>query len=1102
MKKLKVERFPNYGNKQKLRVMKITLLFLTACLIPVSAAIYSDNTRFTADAYASREGGVYHPVNETNQMYSLGFNLENAVSQSDLCATVEEKDLLYPAQGQQQTISGKVTDASGNPLPGVTVVVQGTTQGTVTDANGEYRLTNVPSDATLVFSFIGMRTVNVKVGTQTTINVTMEEEAIGLQEVVAIGYGTQKRISVTAAISNVNTEDLQASPNASIANSLAGRITGISTVQSSGQPGADDPDIYIRGISSLNTSRSRPLILVDGVEREFTQLDPNEIESISILKDASATAVYGVRGANGVIIVTTRRGSTGAPQIDFRASAGLQQPTRLPKFADSYTYATYYNLAQTNDDPNATLKFSEEAIEAFRTGSQPIIYPNTDWIDYILKPAAFITQDNLNISGGTENVRYFVSFGYYRQDGLFKTFDLSDEFNYVYNRYNYRANLDVDVTKTSTISLTLGGRSEVRNEPRQNEPQFSIWRNIYFAQPYRGIGIVDGKHIISSNRYISGEERDALNGYYGMGYFRDNRNVLNTDLELTQKLDFLTEGLSFKIKGSYNSIYNYTKTRNYYKTTYSANYLHDLDPTVPKDDMTIVYKGGEDDMVGYYSESSDKDRDWYLETSFNYARDFDVHHFTALALYNQSKYYYPSPYPDIPLGYVGLVGRITYDYDYKYLLDLNVGYNGSENFAPGKRFGFFPSASVGWVLSEEPFMQNIPFIDYLKIRASYGLVGNDQLGGARFLYLPDSYIPSGRNYSFGVNNPQYALGAYEGTIGNPDVTWEKSAKQNYGIELNMLDNRFKIVADVFFENRTDILTTRNTVPAVVAINLPAMNIGEVNNHGYELAVTWSDKIGDFSYSLNPNISFARNKIIYMDEVPPNEPYLEQTGHPVGQPFLYIFDGFWTEEDVANYNEFPDASYVPGPGDLRYKDLNNDGVINVDDQMPSGYPTYPEYVFGMNMDFSYKNFTLHMLWSGAAHVSRQMWGTFQRPFGPTHSFGLMQFMVDGAWTPEKGDDAYYPRFTFRGTENNVKPSDFWQQDASYLRLKNIELVYNFDTSGWLERIGVSKLRLYVNGYDLLTFDKLKKYYIDPENYPEENTNYPIMAMYNFGINITF
>lgn len=1012
---------------------------------------------------------------------------------------------------QQLTVRGNVTDATtGEAMPGVNIVVMGTTVGTMSDASGNFTLQVPNASVTLEFSFIGYARQDVPLGGRTTLSVALLSEAAQLSEVVVIGYGTQKKITVTGAIQSVRTEDLITSPNASVANTLAGKVTGLSTVQYSGQPGEDDPNTYIRGIGSLSTATSTPLILVDGVERSFTQMDPNEIESLTVLKDASATAVFGVRGANGVILVTTKRGVSGKPKISFSTSHGIQQPTRVAKFVDSYTYATIYNQCQLNDDPKAVVKFSDAAIEAFRTNSDPIIYPNTDFIDYILKPSAYQTQNNLNISGGSESVKYFVSLGYLRQDGLFHTFDLDDNYNYSYNRYNYRTNLDMNITKTTKVALTVGGRSGIRNEPISSEPQFTIWRNIFFCQPYRGIGIVDGRHIMSDIIYVAGETRDALNGYYGQGFYNRTDNVLNFDIEAVQQLDAIIKGLSFRIKGSYNSTYTFQKTRSNSTPTYFADYLRDMPGYgyLPKTDKTIVYrKSGSRGILGY-SETFVKNRDWYMETALSYDRTFGPHHVTGLLLYNESKVFYPSVLPDIPRGYVGLVGRITYDYNSKYLLDLNMGYNGSENFAPGKRFGLFPAVSAGWVLTEENFMQNIPFISYMKLRASYGMVGNDIMGSNRFLYLPDSYDANSSTwaYSFGIDNPVYALAAIEGTIGNPDVTWEKARKQNYGIDINFFNDKLGIVFDYFSDHRYDILSRRNTVPAIVSLNLPVQNLGIVDNHGFEAEITWRDKIGEFNYTIHPTVSFARNEIIFYDEVPRQWDYQYRTGHPVNQPFRYIFDGYWTEADVAKYKadptSFPNASYTPSPGDLRYKDLNDDGVINSDDQMAYGFPDYPEWVFGLTTDMNYKGFDLHVLFTGAANVSRVFSNLFQRPFGPTHGFGLMKFMVDGTWTPEKGDASYFPRWTFNGIENNVKGSSYWTMDASYIRLKNMELGYNFNPSGLLKRLGVASLRIYTNGYDIFTIDRLKNYYIDPESIAQDNAEYPIVQIYNFGINVTF
>jgi TonB-linked SusC/RagA family outer membrane protein len=987
----------------------------------------------------------------------------------------------------QRSINGTVSDESGQPLPGVSVVVKGTTIGVATNIDGKYKL-NVPNDAqTLVYSFIGMKPKEEQISGRSTIDVTLSAESIGLEEVVAIGYGTQNKVTITGAVSTVQTEDLMKSPNASVGNSLAGRVTGLSSIQYSGRPGADDPELYIRGIGSLSQDRSTPLMLVDGVERSFTQLDPDEIASISVLKDASATAVFGVRGANGVIIVTTKRGSVGPAQISVNSSYGIQMPTKLLDFADSYTYALRHNEANLNDgnDP----KFSDTAIEAFRTNSDPLIYANTDWVDYIIRKASPQLKENISISGGTERAKYFVSLGYLKQDGIFNTFGNDNSYNFQYKRYNYRSNLDIDVTKTTNLGFTIGGVVGDTRSPGGS--QEVSYREMNWAVPFSGPGIVDGKWIVNQNFYIPTQKKDGLTPFYGLGYNELVKNTLNLDIVLRQKLDFITKGLSFRIKGAYNTIYNHTKSRTTTVARYDAYHIYDLDPTKPTTDPTIVFrKAGTDGELGY-GESFGKDRDWYAEIGFNYDRTFGVHHVSALALYNESKAFYPTQYSDIPAGLVGLVGRITYDFRTRYLLDLNIGYNGSENFAPGKRFGVFPAASLGWIVSEEPFMKNLNLVSYLKLRTSYGVVGNDKIGNNRFLYLPDSYNPSSGSYNFGTITPTNLPAAKEGAVGNKDVSWEKAYKQNYGIDFKVLDNKLGVSFDYFFEKRSDILWNRSTVPGYVAYTLPAVNLGKTENKGYEISLDWKQTISDFSYFVNLNISHARNKIIFKDEIAQNYPWLYETGRPVGQPFGYVTDGFYGVND-----EIPAGLK---PGDIKYVDLTGDGEITTDDQRAIGYPNYPEYTAGTTIGMSWKNFDMNMLWTAATHTSRMLNETFQVAFGATGDRSLLQYMADGRWTPETEATATYPRMTLTGATYNSKPSDFWLRDASYIRLKNIELGYTFK-GGVLKNLGIKQARTYINGYNLLTFDKLE--IADPEGKMGTDVQYPIIKIYNFGVKVDF
>lgn len=1008
------------------------------------------------------------------------------------------------ASAQDKTISGTVTGADGEPVIGVTVAVKGTILGTLSDVNGKYTLSIPPSARTIVFSFVGMETIEVEIGSANVYSVVLTESAVSLEEVVVVGYGTQKKITVTGAITSVQTSDLVKSPQASVANSLSGRVTGLTTVQYSGQPGADDPNVFVRGIGSLSSSASQPLMLVDGVERSFTQIDPNEIESISVLKDASATAVYGIRGANGVIIVTTKRGTEGTPKISFTSSAGLQMPSGLAEMADSYTWAQKYTQAQLSDnkyDPATTLVFSPYAMKALRDNLQPLIYGSVNWVDLLIKPSAFQSQQNINITGGSSVVKYFVSLGYLNQNGLLNTFDTDYSYNFGYKRYNYRANIDLDMTKSTKFSLTIGGTSGSTQSP--SGWASTSWPTLWRSDPFSG-QLYEGKRILVGTRYISfTEKKDGLDAIrWGRGFSRALSNVMNLDLGVTQKLDLITKGLNWRFKVSNNSTTGQTKTRSTSKATYDPWFLCDVDPTAIGDSTVVLKKSGADGLLGY-SESSSKARNWYLETALSYERMFGSHQVTGLLLYNESKSYYPTSYSDIPTGYVGFAARATYNYKLKYMADFNLGYNGSENFAPGKRFGLFPAIAVGWTITEEDFLKNkIGFLDYLKLRYSYGIVGNDRIGGSRFLYNPNSYSINSTGYSFGTTIATSSLGASESTIGNPGVTWEKSTKQNLGIDLRILKGKLAATADVFYEYRANILTTRSTVPTILSMTLPAVNIGRVENKGYEVELKWRDKLGDFNYYISTNMSFSRNKILFMDEIPKNQPYLVQTGRSTGTRWGYVFDGFWTADEIDNhFAEYPNASYNPKPGDTRYKDIDGNNVINSDDQVVQGYPDYPEYIFSLSGGVDYKGFDLSFLFNASTNCTRVLSDTWQIPFQEIGQWALMKYIADNSWTPETASTAILPRITLTGRNNNYKSSDLYIRDASYIRLKNIELGYSF-SAGILKRLGISRMRIYTNGFNLLTFSKLKIKGMDPESQTSGGRSYPLIKIANAGINVTF
>lgn len=1038
---------------------------------------------------------------------------------------------------------GKVVDdRTSEPLVGATVKVKGSTIGTITDIDGNFALDIPDNISPIVFevSYMGYASKEAAPAKTTGFTIRLAEDSQTLEEVQIIAYGKQSKMSVTAAISSIDTKELLKSPSGSVANALSGAVTGLSSIQPSGQPGAENPSIYIRGTGSLSDELSKPLILVDGVERSFFQMDSHEIESITVLKDAASTAVFGVRGANGVVLVTTRRGVSGKPVISLNSSFGLTQALRNLKGVDSYTYATLYNEAQLSDNPSLTesqLGFSPFVIDMFRTNEDPIMFPNVDWNDYLFKNLAWQTQHNLTLSGGGERFRYFVSLGYLLQDGMLKQLGESYDPNYQYKRFNYRSNVDIDITKSTLLKVNIGGHVGAKREPRTDE----LWRKVLWSTPFSSPGIVDGKLIsnIYSNRYISiGERSCPLDYYYNYGYNVDTDNVLNLDLALEQKLDFITPGLSMNIKGAYNTNYNVkaSRTPSGADSMCTPIYLGSIEtPGMdfwdPRFDRTIVYQT--DGVSGLheqmsYGEEVGRGRNWYGEFSLNYSRSFGDHDVSALFLYNQSKKYYPETkidgkvfYMDIPTAYVGYVGRMTYAYKKRYMVDLNAGYNGSENFAPDKRFGFFPAVSAGWILSEEKFMKKQKVIDFLKLRASYGIVGNDKMENARFLYMAGAWsgyntVAKGQgSWQFGKDGGTELLpDAKENTMGNPDVTWEKVAKQNYGIDLKMFDSRLSLTADVFFEKRKDILSTRNTLPAITDINLPKINLGKVNNHGYELSLGWNDRAGKVDYWLKANVSYAKNKIIYMDEVVPNEPYMAETGRSTGLTYGYIFDRFLQKDDFdADGNLKKDengrqilpqmALGTPRPGDALFKDLNGDGVINGDDKTRFGYAERPDYVFGFLGGLKWKNFEFSMQWTAAMNASRILDGEYRNAFGSTNSRMLLKFLADERWT-EENPNSRFPRLTFMNKSHYLQTSDLWLMNGSYLRLKTAEISYTLPQKDFLKKVGIESVRFYCNGYNLLTlFSDLNDIDIDPEGVTDGgNNNYPNIRIYNFGVNISF
>lgn len=974
-------------------------------------------------------------------------------------------------------VSGRVTSATGEPMFGVSVLpVLSSGSGTSTNANGEYSLVAYSND-TLLFTSVGYKMLRVAVAGRSEVNVTLSVMEDLLDDVVVVAYGQQKRISVTGALSTVTTRELRQSPVANLSNAVAGRLPGLMAYQPSGEPGNDYSALFIRGMPTFNNSS--PLIVVDGVlGRDAYNIDPNEVESFTILKDASSTAVYGVRGANGVILVTTRRGKTGRPSISFSAEQGYQSAMVLPKYLSSYDYARLYNEALGND--YLPQKYSEQDLEYYRIGADPYLYPNTDWLGTFLKKNSPMTRANLSISGGGERVKYFVSASALTQDGMYNFTDLNPySRNTKYNRYNFRSNIDINVTNDLVVGLDLAGRTENRNYPGRDA--WLIFEVLNKIPPTYPIWNPDGS--------LAGDQMNPDNPL-GLiahsGYRNFYANHLQGTYRMKHGLDFITKGLSAKAAFAFDASFDYNlhRTRNWA--------VYEL-----RDDLGYNQYGAETELgtgkTFFYG------RAITLEGGFDYARSFGNHSVTSTLLFNQNRRVTVNAPYDLPYDYRGYVGRFTYNYLDKYFGEINLGYNGSEQFPKENRYGFFPSFSAGWVISKENFYNgDNKLVNFLKLRGSYGEVGNDQMGARRYLYISTFNATGG--YSFGPNLAGYG-GINEGALANPNVTWERARKANLGIEVGAWDGRITFTGDVFYEKRDNILTTSGNIPYILgkSSGLPPVNIGVVENKGTDMELTFKNPAGRaFQYTFSGNFTFARNKVLFIDEESREYPYQLTTGKRVGQPFGYVAIGFYqSQEEIDNA---PPVEWIAKsnlrPGDIRYKDINGDGFINSKDMVAIGYNTgIPEIMYGFSSRFGYKGFDLSFLFQGAANSS-----LFMDNF-PVWEFRggngkAIEWHLD-RWTPETATTATYPRLFVGDNNNNQRLSTFWMRPRDYVRLKNAEIGYTFKTT----RFGIQSVRVYANGFNLLTWDNVKL--TDPENPAwAGNHTYPQQRVYNFGFNVNF
>ena len=1047
---------------------------------------------------------------------------------------------VQTTQNHKITVSGTVLDKTTNdPLIGVSVVVKGVANaGTITDMDGKFTLKLPYAEAPLVFSYLGYQPQEIVPGAKKELTVLLQEDTKALQEVVVVGYTKQRKETMIGSVATITTKDLTQSPTANINNALAGRLPGLIVNQyAGGEPGVDQSELFIRGKATYGNQSA--IVIVDGIERDMSYLAPDEIETFTILKDASATAAYGIRGANGVIVITTKRGKAAEKAtVNLKASIGINQPIGFPEYLGSADYATLYNEARLNDakmtgaDISSLNLFSQQAIDNFRRAkgdnSDGLGY-DWDYYDFAFKPG--LQEDvSLSIRGGTDKVRYYVLANYFSQGGNYKYSNAGEyDSQTKFTRYNFRSNIDININRYLSTRLDLGARITDRNAPGTTAGRLMT---ICATQPpYLPILVEENAHP-QNEEYIQQNPRGMLYGdniyRYNLlgelsrtGYLNEKNTYLNGSFAMNLDMEFLTKGLKAEVMFSYDA--SEGRWINRKLDTYKDGYreypkyatfmpIEGSDAYMAGGHYTGAYKTGNkydiDQTIGNGFSHNASDGRTYIQARLDYNRLFsNRHEVTAMLLANRGN---RTVNNELAYHSQGITGRFAYYYNQKYLMEFNFGYNGSENFTPGKRYGFFPAGSIGWVVSEEDFMKKASWIDFLKVRASYGLVGSDNVS-SRFPYL--AFYGSGSGYDFGNNFGTNVGGTSEGNLANANLTWEKARKLNVGIDFTTLNQRLELTIDAFYEYRFDIITDMNSdgimgYPDIVGKDAALQNLGEVSNRGVDIELSWNDKIGkDFRYYIRPNLTFSRNRLEYKAEVARKNSWRKETGKRLYENFVYVFDHFVADQEEAD--RLNKIGYQPWgqliPGDVVYKDLDRNGVIDDEDRTAMGNPRSPELMFGIPFGFQYKNFDFSVLLQGATKSSILLNGAavFDFPQFEQDKIGRVKKMHLDRWTPETAATAKYPALHY-GTHDNNKNgnSSLFLYDASYLRLKNVEIGYNVSPK-LLRKFHVQQARIYVQGLNLLTFDKLGDVDIDPETKSGDGASwYPIQKVFNFGIDITF
>lgn len=1030
-------------------------------------------------------------------------------SESETVAGVEQ-------QQTKRTITGTVVTGDTNePAVGATVYLRNSTTGTITDTDGKFSITVEGLGGVLDFSYIGYKSQEVALVGQTSINVTLQPDNEVLDEVVVVGYGSQRKESVVGAISTLDVTKLIV-PTSNLSTALAGQLSGIVAMSRSGEPGKNSAaDFYIRGVSSF-TGNTSPLVLVDGVERDLDLVDTEDIASFSILKDASASAVYGVRGANGVILITTKKGAVGKPQVNVRTEFGFTQPTKKPKMVNSAQWAELYNEAYS------TNYYSAEDIEMYRSGADPDLYPNVDWFDTMFNHMAANQRVNLNITGGSDIVRYYVAGSFYNESSIYKNagniygYDSSIR----YNKFNFRANVDLNLTKSTVINLNLANIYEKSFGPGFGDTDSDIWSYLFMTSP-------NAFPVEYSDGRLSGPSTDSGYNPWNMlvhsGYREQFWNSAQSLIGVTQDIGALWEplkGLTANIKFSWDAWNTTLQRRSKSPTFYHARGR--------AEDGSLIYDDENGDGIWEPVHTGDETLTYgigrsgtmtrYVEGSLTYNRLFGEHRVGALFLYNHKIYtdtQAGSSSASLPYKDQGIAGRLTYAFRDTYFLEVNMGYNGSENFARGHRFGFFPAVALGWMMSSEKWFEPATkVIDMLKWKASYGKVGNDDIGGTRrWVYEPT--IVTGGSWSYGQSGNQGGSGIRVGEVENLEASWEEALKLNAGVEFSLF-NKVRVQADYFREERQGIFLKRDGLPAIVGVStVPYVNIGETLNQGFDATVEYMHKVNDDLFiTARGNFTFNRNKLINNDEPDREYRYQNRIGKPFGsggstQPFGLIALGlFESEEEIANSPVQNFGEYRVG--DIKYQDVNGDGIVDEQDAVAIGYTNLPEITYGFGATAQWKGWDFNLFFQGVARTSFFLSGSSIRsPFstGNMERAAINEDVYGNVWmstnTAEQNAGVTYPRLSAgsggAGSTNNNRASTWWLRDGSFLRLKSMEIGYSLPQH-ILQKSFIKSLRFYISGNNLLCFSPFKLW--DPEKGTSDGSGYPLNRTFSIGFNANF